>query len=486
MEKNIGITVKKDDDISEWFTQLMTKAELADVRYKIKGLPVYREWAALSIRKERRLMEEILERKGHLPLLMPTLIPESNFHVEAEHVEGFTPEVFWVTEHGDSEKFDERMALRPTSETAFYQMYAYWIRSHKDLPYKRYQGGSVFRYEGKATRPFLRTREMHWIETHCAFASKEDSEKQILEDVETTREFLMDRLAIPHIFFERPQWDKFAGADKTCAADALMPSGKVSQLPSTHMLGTRFAKAFGVEFTDKDKEKKHPYLNCYGPCFSRIYGALIMLHGDDKGLVLPWDIAPHHVVVVPIIFEDSKDKVLAKAEELKDSIIKSGLSAFVDAREDYNPGWKFNQWEMKGVPIRIEVGPKDLESGSVMMFRRDLGSKDKVAEGDVVKRVKEIAGEFTKNLAQKKLDEFKDNTVDVSDMDAAKKAIETGKMLRTGFCSIGMDGAGCAEIVEKDVGEVRGVRIDKDEKPSGKCLACDKDATEVVYIAKSY
>ena len=290
-EKKIGITADKEKDFSEWFTQIIEQAELADTRYNVKGLPVYRHWAARSIRKMYHLFEDVLDRKNHEPLIFPSLIPERNFLLEKDHVAGFTPEVFWVTEHGAGEKIEEKLALRPTSETAFYFMYNKWIRSHNDLPFKRYQSCQIWRYEGKATRPFFRTREIYWIETHNAFATAEEAEQQVLEDMETTKEVLFDQLAIPHITFQRPHWDKFAGAVNTYAADALMGSGKVLQLPSTHYLGQNFSKPFDVKFMDKDNKEKFVYLTCYGIAMSRNYGALIALHGDNKGLVLPFAIA---------------------------------------------------------------------------------------------------------------------------------------------------------------------------------------------------
>src|SRR3989338_8532632 len=245
-KEDIGITADKEKDFSEWFTQLMQKAELADTRYDVKGFPVYRHWAVKSIKKMYRITEDILEKKGHEPVLFPALIPEKNFHLEQSHVAGFTPEVFWVTEHGNHEKLEEPLAMRPTSETAIYSMYSLWIRSYQDLPKKHYQSCQVWRYEGRATRPFFRTREIYWIEAHNAFATAEEARKQVKEDMETTKEVLFDQLAIPHIFFQRPAWDKFAGAEATFAADALMGSGKVLQLPSTHLLGQNFSKPFNV------------------------------------------------------------------------------------------------------------------------------------------------------------------------------------------------------------------------------------------------
>jgi len=484
-ENDLGITVKKDEDFSEWYTQLMQKAELADVRYNLKGFPVYREWSTISMKKMYRILEEILERKGHMPLIFPTLIPESLLRKEAEHVEGFTPEVFWITEHGAGERFEEKMALRPTSETAFYSMYSMWIRSYKDLPFKRYQSCSVFRHETKMTRPFFRTREFYWIEAHDAFAAEEDAKKQVLEDMETTYEFLHETLAMPHIFFQRPEWDKFPGAVHTYAADVLMESGKVLQLPSTHLLGQNFSKPFNVKFVDEKGNEKYCHITCYGPAISRIYGAMIALHGDDKGLVLPWDIAPLHVVIVPIIFEDSREKVLKKCRETREKL--AGYSVKLDDRDDYSVGYKFNEWELKGVPIRIEIGPKDLQNKSVTVFRRDLNKKTSVKEADLLKEIKKIEKEFTKNLLKKTAADFEANVVNAKTADEIKKSLDKNRIVRASFCSIDMNGMKCAEKIEKELGGfVRGIRVDKKETPKDSCVICGKKAKEVVYVAKSY
>jgi prolyl-tRNA synthetase len=242
-----AITVKKSEDFSEYFTQLVEKAELADIRYGVKGFVCYMPWAVMTIKKMYEKYERLLEINGHLPLIMPTVIPKSFFEKESDHVKGFAPEVFWVTEAGGNhEKLEEPLALRPTSETALYSMYSYWIRSYQDLPFKRYQSCQVFRFEGRATRPFFRAREFHWIEAHDVFATLEDAEKQVRQDMEMTYKMVRDEFSIPIIFFQRPEWDKFAGAIHTYAADALLENGKVIQLPSTHLLGQNFSKPFNV------------------------------------------------------------------------------------------------------------------------------------------------------------------------------------------------------------------------------------------------
>ncbi len=480
-----GITVSKDEDFSAWYTELINKAELADIRYNIKGFVVYREWATLTIRKMYKKTEDLLDKKGHFPLIMPSLIPESNFLLEAQHVKGFAPEVFWVTEAGSSGKLPERLALRPTSETALYKMYALWIRSYKDLPFKRYLSCQVWRYEGKMTRPFFRGREFHWIESHNVFATMEGAMEQVKEDMETTYQILQDECCIPIIFFQRPEWDKFAGAVHTYAADALMGSGKVLQLPSTHLLGQIFSKPFEVKFIDKDGEEKYGYQTCYGPAQSRNYGAMIAYLGDDKGLVLPFDLAPIQIVIIPIFYRGKEKMVLDKANEIYNLFKDKYLVKIDDS--DESVGNKYYYWELKGVPIRIEIGPKDMEKQQMIVVKRHDGKRFQIKEGQLVDKIDEIAQNYTKEIKEKSLVDFESQVECVYEKDAAIEAINNGKIICCGFCSIDMDGYHCAEVVEKEIGgEVRGKRVDEEKHEFATCLICGKPAGCTVYIAKSY
>ncbi len=480
-----GITVSKEKDFSGWYTELINKAELADIRYNIKGFVVYREWATLTIRKMYKKTEDLLDKKGHLPLTMPSLIPESNFLLEAEHVKGFTPEVFWVTEAGSSGKLAERLALRPTSETALYKMYALWIRSYKDLPFKRYLSCQVWRYEGKMTRPFFRGREFHWIESHNVFATMEDAMEQVKEDMETTYQILQDECCIPIIFFQRPEWDKFPGAVHTYAADALMGSGKVLQLPSTHLLGQIFSKPFGVNFIDTDGQEKYGYQTCYGPAQSRNYGAMIAYLGDDKGLILPFDLAPIQIIIIPIIYKGKEKMVLDKANEIY-NLFKDKYIVKIDD-SDESVGNKYYYWELKGVPIRIEIGPKDIEKKQVVIVKRHDGKKFQIKEGQLKEKIDEIALNYTREIKEKSLTDFESQVECVYEKDAAIEAINNGKIVCCGFCSIDMDAYHCAEIVEKDIGgEVRGKRVDEEKHEFATCLICGKPAGCTIYIAKSY
>jgi len=475
-----GISVKKSENFSEWYSEVVQKCELADIRSPIKGCLVFQPWSVLSMEKMYGFLEETLQKKGHKPYFFPTLIPESNLTKEAEHVKGFSPQVFWVT-HGGKEKFEERLALRPTSETVIYQMFNLWIRSWRDLPFKMYQRANVFRYETSATRPLLRSREFHWIEAHCAHASEEDAMKQVHEDMETTEEVLHKIFGLPFIFFERPAWDKFAGAKRTFAADVLNPDGRVVQQPSTHLLQQDFSKAFGVKFFDKDEKEKYAWITCYGPAVSRIFASVIIVHGDDKGLRFPWRIAPTQIIIVPIKDDES---LIKKAKELKEKL-SPFASVDIDLSEK-SAGEKFNLWEMKGVPLRIDLGFKDLENKSLTLFRRDTNQKEQIKETDFFKKLDELILEYDKNLFSQADSIFEDRISDVSNLDDLKKAIESGHIGRCNFCSVDREGTSCAEIVEKETGAtVRGTKLVK-EKASGKCIVCEGEAMEVVYVARQY
>ncbi|TKJ19788.1 MAG: proline--tRNA ligase [Promethearchaeota archaeon Loki_b32] len=480
-----GITVSKEEDFSAWYTELINKAELADIRYNVKGFVVYREWATITIKKMYAKYEELLEKNGHLPLIMPSLIPESNFLLESQHVEGFAPEVFWVTEAGSSGELTERLALRPTSETALYKMYPLWIRSYKDLPFKRYLSCQVWRYETKMTRPFFRGREFHWIESHNVFSTMEGAMDQVKEDMEMTYQMLQDEFGIPIIFFERPQWDKFAGAVSTYAADALMGSGKVLQQPSTHLLGQNFSKPFNIKFIDKDGKEKYGYQTCYGPAISRIYGAMIAYLGDDKGLILPFDIAPVQIAIIPILYKGKEEQVLEKSREVFEKLKKKYIVK-IDG-SDESVGSKFYYWELKGVPLRIEIGPKDVENQQLVIVKRHDGKKFTIKEDDLINKVDELAQNYTKEIKEKSLVDFEAQIEITYEKDAAIEAINNGKIVCCGFCSIDMDAYQCAEVVEKETGgEVRGKRVDEEKHEFTTCLICGKPAGCTVYIAKSY
>jgi len=484
-EKPIGITVKKKENFSEWFTQVLIKADLIDQRYNVQGFIVHKPWAMRIIKQIYKLFEEELEKTGHEPVLFPLVIPEENFEKEKEHVEGFKPEVFWVTEAGE-EKLERRLALRPTSETAFYQMYSLWINSWRDLPLKLYQSVSVYRYE-KNTRPFIRGREFLWIEAHNAFKNHDEVLKQIREDMENTTKIVWEQLAIPFLFLRRPKWDKFAGAVDTYAADTLMPDGRVLQISSTHDLGQNFSKAFEVTYVDKEGERHYVWQTCYGPGIWRIVAALISIHGDDKGLVLPFSVAPIQVIIIPIYYDESeKQVVMKKCEEIYEFLRKKKIRVKIDTREK-TPGWKFNDWELKGVPIRIEIGKKEVQQGYITIYRRDLRKRQKV-DADLEKIysfIIKLAEDMLETLKKKSKEYFESHIVFAKNKNEIMDALKRRCLIKMPFCGE----EGCAmDMKEKTDGlKVRGTSIDGEDKVENlKCAWCNKPAKKIVYVAKAY
>lgn len=485
-KEKVTFNIDKEKDFSNWFSEIIQKAELADLRYNVKGFVVFQPWSVLCMEKMYDFLEDALQRKGHRPYWYPSLIPEKNFSLEKEHVEGFTPEVFWVTEHGAGERFKEKLALRPTSETAFYQMFSLWIRSYKDLPFKTYQRAQVWRHETKATRPFLRSREFYWIEAHNAFATLEEAKAQVLEDMQITEEIMHQIFGIPFIFFQRPEWDKFPGAIHTFGADMFTPDGHTLQLPSTHLLGQNFSKPFNVTFKNEKGEKEFAYLTCFGPCISRIFAGVIATHGDNKGLVFPFEIAPKQIVIVPIAFQKDK-KVLEKAKALEKLLQENGYRVQLDAR-DLMPGEKFYFWEMKGVPLRIELGPKEVHAKKLTVFRRDSGEKKRIAEKTLLSFIEKTGKEISKSLRAKADKRFKQVIKDAKNKQELLQLLKSKKHIaRVEFCSIEKKGEACAEVIEKEMqARVRGIRADKKEVPKGNCIICGNKANVIAYIAREY
>ena len=484
--KQALFNISKDENFPDWYGEICRVAELADIRYGIKGFTPFLPWSVMSMNIMFDYLEDAFQSRGHLPMLFPTVIPERNLMKEAEHVEGFSPQVFWIRETGDGKKLEEPLALRPTSETAIYPMYSLWIRSWRDLPLKRYQRCSVFRSEIKSTRPFLRSSEFLWIESHNVFTTHEEVKAQVKEDLEITQEVVTGDYGIPVMVFKRTQWDKFPGGLNTYAADTLMPDGKVIQLPSTHDLGDNFSRAFDITYLDENNESAYAWQTCYGPAISRIYGAMIAVHGDDKGLRLPFKVAPYQVVIVPIFKVDTATEVMAYCHNIEKTLKKAGIRVHLDDR-DQTPGWKYNYWEMKGVPIRVEAGPRDIKGQKAVVLRRDTMEREIVEVDSLKKIVLNLGAEIDENLLSIAESKFEGLIIDTDTMGGIADALEKGKIARIPFCTTEMDGLGCGEeIKDKTGGEVRGTRIDMEDTAEGVCISCGKPAKEVVYVARSY
>jgi len=475
-----GLSVKKEGNFSEWFSQVLEKAELIDLRLDMKGFLVFRPLAAMTIENMFKLFEEELQKKGHKPTFMPLVISEENLKKESSHVKGFTPEVFWLKEIGK-----EKLALRPTSETLYTPMFKLWIRSHRDLPMKLYQRGSVFRFDTKATRPLIRTREIIWIEGHDAFATKQEAEAQVQEDIDTTEKVMHQKFGIPFLAMKRPQWDKFAGAEYTVGSDVFMPDGKLIQQPSTHLMGQKFSKAFGAKFKNEKEKDEYLWTTAYGPAMSRILASIISTHGDDQGLIFPFCIAPIQVIIIPIFDKKNKKQIIDESNKIKDKLNSLGLRVDVDASEK-RPGEKYHHWELKGVPFRLEIGEKESKTKKLTLSTRGVSKKESLAIKDLPK-IKQLGDKFDKSLKEKAEKLMKGKVVNAKTKQDIKKVLKDKKLARVHFCSTDTQGEKCAEIVEKEINaEVRGTLANKKEKAAGKCIICNKPAKEVVYIGKSY
>jgi len=481
--------VDKFKEFSKWYNSIIREADLVDDRYNVKGFIVHKPWSMVAFKHIYRIYEEALERRGHLPVLFPTLIPEENFVKEAAHVEGFKAEVFWVT-HGADRRLRKRLALRPTSETAFYQMYALWIRSYTDLPVKTYQSCTVFRYETKATKPLMRGREFLWIEAHDAFADEQGAYTQVAEDMEIAEEVIYGKLGIPFIFFQRAQWDKFAGGVNTYAADCLMPDGKLNQVASTHYLGQNFSKAFQIQFVDGDGFMKYVHQTCYGPGIWRIMAALIAIHGDDDGLILPFILAPVQVVIIPIRGKGGKEeRILETCKALAEKLKAEGVRVELDLSEK-TPGAKYYYWEMKGVPVRLEVGIREVAGGFVTLFRRDTRSREKVKVEDLPEGVWKAAESINQNLRERADRYLTANIREAQTLEQLVSVMrEKGGIVKVPFCTIELGGRGCADRIRQETGaEVRGTRFPHEEHPAAdaKCVICGRKAEVYVYVANAY
>jgi prolyl-tRNA synthetase len=485
-DAQVIFNISKEKNFPDWYGEICRVAELADIRYGVKGFTPFPPWSYMTMDIMFDLLETVLKRKRHLPMLFPTVIPESNLAKEAQHVEGFSPQVFWIKEIGDGEKLEEPLALRPTSETAIYPMYSLWIRSWRDMPLKRYQRCSIFRSEVKSTRPFLRGREFLWIESHNVFATHDEAIAQVMEDIETTKEVVTGDYGVPVLIFKRTQWDKFPGGLNTYAADTMMPDGKVIQLPSTHDLGDNFARAFDVTFLNEKNETVYAWQTCYGPAVSRIFGAMIAIHGDDKGLRLPFKLSPYQVVIVPIFKDKNANEVLKYCRKIESTLSKAGFRVNLDDC-DATPGWKYNYWEMKGAPIRIEAGPRDVKQNKIVVFRRDTMKRETVDLKDLKKRVASLGAEIDQTLRSQAEARLEDLMVDAESEGEIADALEKRKIARTPFCTTEMEGLACAEELKDRVGgEILGTRMDVEETPEGICPFCGAVAKEIVYIARSY
>jgi prolyl-tRNA synthetase len=480
MAEEEGITVKKSENFSEWYTQVVQKAELADYG-PVRGTIAFKPSAYAIWENIQRIFDEKIKRSGHKNAYFPLLIPENFLKKETEHFKGFVPDVFWVTHSGDK-KLEERLAIRPTSETIIYYFYSKWIRSWRDLPLLLNQWCNIIRAEIKSTKPFIRTSEFLWQEGHTAHATKEDADKEVMGILKEYQDLVENYLAIPVIVGKKSEMEKFAGALYTTTMEAMMPDGKALQMGTSHNLGQNFSKPFEVKFLDKNGNEQYVWTTSWGIA-TRLIGAMIMVHGDDKGLVLPPKIAPHQIVIIPIFYEiEEKKVVLRKAKEIA-TILEKNFSVILDDREGYTPGWKFNEWELKGIPLRIEIGPKDVKEKQVVVVRRDDNKKVAISEKVLVKKISSLLDSIQKNLYKKAKRLLDKNTTTVKVYDEFKKILESkGGFVRACWCGE----SHCEECIKNETGATIRIIPFKKEKIFSKCIYCNREAKEVVYFAKAY
>ncbi len=469
----------RSENYSEWYINIVVEAQLADYS-PVKGCMVIRPRGYAIWERIQETLDRMFKETGHRNAYFPLLIPESFIKKEAEHVEGFSPELAVVT-HAGGEELEEPLVIRPTSETIIWSMYKKWIQSYRDLPLLINQWANVLRWE-KRTRLFLRTTEFLWQEGHTAHATAEEAQEETLRMLEVYRRFAEDYLALPVLTGTKSQSEKFAGAVNTYAIEAMMQDRKALQAGTSHNLGQNFAKAFDVTFQDKDGNLSHVWATSWGAS-TRLIGAVIMAHSDDKGLVLPPRIAPTQAVVIPIFKTANRDQVLAYAEKLLNGL-RGRFRVEYDPDDNNSPGWKFAQWELLGVPIRIETGPKDMEAGKAVLVRRDTGEKISVALPELPDRVEALLEEIQQSLYRRALEFRRSNTASISSYGELAAFFEAdGGFAESGWCG---DPACEARVKEETKATIRVLPFDGGERASGGCVVCGKPATTLAVFARSY
>ncbi len=470
----------RSENYSQWYVDIVLNAKLADYS-PVKGTMVIRPHGYALWEKIQRALDDMFKETGHSNAYFPLLIPESFIRKEAEHVEGFSPELAVVTRAG-GEELEEPYVIRPTSETIIWSMYKKWIQSYRDLPILINQWANIIRWE-KRTRLFLRTTEFLWQEGHTAHETEEEALEETIKMLNVYKKFAEEFLAVPVYTGVKSEAEKFAGAVNTYAIEAMMQDRKALQAGTSHFLGQNFAKAFDVTYQDKNGNLEYVWATSWGVS-TRLIGALIMAHSDDKGLVLPPKLAPTQAVIVPIFKNNNRDQVLAYAESLYKEL-KQKVSAKLDDDEQNSPGWKFAEWEMLGVPVRIEIGPRDVEAGNVVLVRRDTGEKVVITRDKAAARVAELMEIIQKSLFEKALKFREENTKQIDNYTEFKSLYnnEDGGFAFSGWCG----SPECeAKIKEDTKATIRVIPFDSGPEKGKKCVYCGKEAEYTAVFAKSY
>ncbi len=477
--------VRWEQKFSEWFDEVIEKAEIYDYgRYPVKGMGVWMPYGFKLRELVLNVIRKRLNETGHEEILLPLLIPEHLLRKESEHIRGFEDQVYWIT-HGGLEPLDVKLALRPTSETIISFMEALWIQSYKQLPKKYYQIASIFRYETKATRPMIRLREVTTFkEAHTVHDSFEDAERQVEEAIEVYKR-IFDDLGIPYVISQRPIWDKFAGALYTIAFDTIFPDGRVLQIGTVHHLGQTFAKVFEVRVQKRDESIDYAWQTSYG-ISDRAVATVIAIHGDDRGLVLPPIVAPIQVIIIPIPgkTKEETEKIFKYAKEIEAKLKEKGVRVKVDEREEVTPGYKYYEWEYRGVPVRLEIGPREAANNTVTIARRDLLKKEIMKLDEFLNKVFNLFRDIEETLRKRAWEWFKNKITYVEDLDEAKKILESKK----GIVEVPWCGSNKCGLEMQDYVDARalGSPLDKETIPKAKCPICGKEAKTLMRLARTY
>ena len=477
MDKNKQVEAITDMEVDfpQWYTDVVKKAELVDYS-SVRGCMILRPYGYAIWELIQKNLDEMFKETGHENVYMPLFIPESLLEKEKDHIQGFAPEVAWVT-HGGEEKLTERLCVRPTSETLFCEHYSNIIQSHRDLPKLYNQWCNVVRWE-KTTRPFLRTMEFLWQEGHTAHATDDDAQEETLRMLNTYTDLFENLLSIPVIRGQKTEKEKFAGAKATYTIESLMHDGKALQSGTSHNFGDGFAKAFDITYTDENNKLQYVHQTSWGVT-TRVIGAIIMVHGDNNGLVLPPKIAPTQVIIIPIA--QNKEGVLEKANNILNEI-KTNFRVKLDSSSK-SPGWKFSEYEMKGVPIRLEIGPKDIEKNQAILARRDTGEKITVSLDNLEKEISNLLDEIQKNLYNKALELRNKKTYTAKNMSEFENTINnTPGFIKAMWCG----NQECEDKIKDLTGATSRCIPFEQENISEKCICCEGEAKHMLYFAKAY
>lgn len=478
-ETQAGLTAKKEENFSEWYQQLIIKSDLADYT-SVSGCMVFKPKSWMIWEKIRDACDKEFKKQEIKNVYFPLFIPEKLLTKEEEHVKGFAPEVAWVT-HAGNKKLNERLAIRPTSEAIIYDSYSKWIRSHNDLPLKLNQWSNVVRWEFNNPVPFFRTREFIFNEGHTVFATEKEALKEANIIKKIYEKVVENLMALPGIYGRKTQKEKFAGAVFSEKIHYMTPGGKVIEGPCFHHDGQNFAKAYDIKFSNKLGEKEYAWQNTWA-ISTRMLGTMFTIHSDNKGLIIPPRLAEEKLVIVPILFEETKKQILNETKKIKKLLKK--FNPILDLREDVSPGWKYNEWELKGIPLRIELGPRDLETKSVMVIKRNDNKKISIKIKNLQKEIPKLLEQIQLELFDKAKEILTSSYAKTEDKKELIKLVKNKKMVMIPLCN----SEKCEEKLKTETSGIKTLFIDPKNKPvkNKKCLICNKQADYWVYAGKSY